>query len=90
MAAIPLSGTTSDEFTYNSADSTFAFFGDFGGGTVTTDLSFDNGTTWIPIKKYDGSVLEVTENEVHIITVGRCLMRFVSTSGTTNISVAIA
>jgi len=77
-----------DPFGYRSAESTFAFYGTFGGGTVTVEASFDNGTIWIPLKKASGDVLEITSNEIHTIVLGKCLMRF-KIAGATNPTVNI-
>lgn len=95
-SSITITGTTgsdiiSSTLSYAGLTSTFAFYGDFGGGTLTVECSFDNETTWIPLKKIDGESLEITSDEVHIITIGRCDMRFKIASTTTdpNVSVTI-
>ena len=76
MATQILTTAVSDPFGYRSAESTFAFYGTFGGGTLTLEASFDDGVNWIPLKKSTGEVLEITEPEIHTIVIGKCLMRF--------------
>ena len=66
---------TSPAEVYRSAESTFAFYGDFGGGTLTLEASFDAGVNWIRLKKFDGETLEILENEIHTITLGVCQIR---------------
>jgi hypothetical protein len=70
-------------------DATIAAYGTFGGGTLTIEVSFDEGTTWIALKKSDGILLEITEAEVHNVFLSPCLMRFTlagSTAADLNIS----
>lgn len=53
--------------TYNA---TICVSGTFGGGTVTLQLSPDNGTTKIPLKDQSGSVWSATANDVIEIEIG--------------------
>ena len=73
---------TSEPLRYSSSESTFAFYGDFGGGTLTVEASFDSGVTFITLKKSSGDILEITEDEIHTISLGRCLIRYVITGVT--------
>ena len=99
MAKIVITGTAgsdiiSDPHYYRSAESTFAFFGDFGGGTLSVEASYnvdDSPDIFIPLKRLDGTLFEVTENEIHSITLGKCMIRYRISGATTdpNITVAI-
>ncbi len=60
---------------FSAKTGSFAFYGDFGGGTLSIEASFDGGTIWIPLKN-DGELFTITENEIHIISIGRCILRF--------------
>jgi hypothetical protein len=77
-------------FNYNAIDSergensTIAIYGTFNGGSVLTQVSFDDGTTWINLKKSDGTNLAVTSNEVNNIYMAPCLMRFTLSGATTS------
>lgn len=86
MATQIISGTapnvTSETLKYNSSESTFAFYGDFGGGTLTVEASFDSGVTFITLKKSSGDILEIAEDEIHTIALGRCLIRYTITGAT--------
>lgn len=46
-----------------------AVWGNFGSGTVTLQGSPDNGTTWITLKKTDGSDATFTANAIEKINV---------------------
>jgi|DEB0MinimDraft_12_1074336.scaffolds.fasta_scaffold00097_3 hypothetical protein len=96
MATQTVTGTgadiESDVYGYRSAESTFAFYGDFGGGTLTVEASF-NGTDTIPVyitlKKGDGTILEITEDEIHTLSLGKCLIRYRVTGATAAVAVNI-
>lgn len=84
-ADITLTGTgdiTSTSILYRGGETTFAIFGDFGGGSLTIEASFDGGTTWIALKKADETVLTLTENDVRLIKLGGCLIRLSMTGAT--------
>jgi len=49
---------------------TIAVSGTFGGGTVTLQVSFDNGTTKIPLEDQTGSAWSATANRVTNIQLG--------------------
>lgn len=53
----------------DGAIKTYAVWGNFGGGTVTLQASPDNGSTWITLKKSDGSDANFTSNSIEIIDV---------------------
>lgn len=91
---------STDPFEFNPIDSerqenaTIAVYGTFVGASVTCEVSFDEGTNWIPIKTDSGAVLEITDNELQNITVAPCLMRFTmsnsaSTPVATNVTVTL-
>ena len=69
MATTTISGDLgteiiSDTIGYRSAESTFAFYGDFGGGTLTIEAAYDDdGLIFIPLRKPDGALLEIAQNE---------------------------
>ena len=81
MATI-ITGTTGADIVstperYNSSDSTFAFFGDFGtGGTLTIEASYDDGTTFIPVNDPSRTVIEITANEIINLKLGKCLIQY--------------
>lgn len=82
MANITISGDagteiTSDPIGYRSAESTFAFYGDFGtGGVLTIEAAYDDdGLIFIPLRKTNGDLLEISQNEIHTINLGKCLIR---------------
>lgn len=77
------------EFRYNGATSTFAFSGDFGGGVITIEASFDGGTTFIPLKDVSGNVVEIASNEFHNIYIGHCRIRFNATTAVNSVDVNI-
>ena len=76
----------SDPFYYRSAESSFGFYGDFDGGSLTIEASFDDGTivdgsNWMPLKKQDGTILTITSPEVHTISIGKCSLRYILAGG---------
>ena len=72
----------SNGFNYRSAESTFAFYGTWGGGSVTIEASFYEGLIWIPLRKIDGTILTVAQDEVHTISIGKCKLRYVLAGAT--------
>ena len=90
MATTTISGDLgteiiSDTIGYRSAESTFAFYGDFGGGTLTIEAAYDDdGLIFIPLRKPDGELLQIAQNEIHTINLGKCLLRYkISADSTT-------
>ena len=90
MATTTITGTAgteviSDPHGYRSAESTFAFYGDFGGGTLTIEAAYDDEySIFIPLKKQDGTLLSITENEIHTINLGKCSIRYKISSDSTS------
>lgn len=59
----------SSEILADGAIKNIALWGDFGGGTATLKGSPDNGTTWITLKKNDGTDATFTTNSIEKIDV---------------------
>ena len=90
MATTNITGNAGEEIIsetvgYRSAESTFAFYGDFGGGTLTIEAAYDaDGLIFIPLRKPSGELLEIAQNEIHTINLGKCLLRYkISADSTT-------
>ena len=52
-----------------------AVYGDFGSGTLTFQLSYDGGSTWIPATESQGQEYSLLTPESFIIETGRALFR---------------
>ena len=58
----------------------YAFHGDFDGGTVTMEASYDGGVNWITVNEdVNGTTFEVTTEGIYEINLGNCLVRFTAT-----------
>lgn len=75
-----------------TSNMTLAFYGDFGGGAVTVNVSFDEGTNWIPVEESAGVPLSITANALrNLLIEGRKQVRLTlagATSPDLNITIA--
>jgi len=73
----------SDSIEHTGGRRTAIITGDFGGGTVTIQISPDGGTTWVTMTDQDGTDKEWTDDAT--VTIGpldSCHMRFDLTGAT--------
>ncbi|UVO33789.1 hypothetical protein KUL72_19905 [Bradyrhizobium arachidis] len=61
---------------------TVAAWGTFGGGTVTLQMSPDNGNTWINVDRSSDTYVTFTANGQGDFQLGLCLLRFNLTGAT--------
>lgn len=75
---------------YAGGSRTFAFYGIFGGGTLTISASFDSSGIFIPLRDSIGNPLEITDNLIQTIQFfGPVSLKFTLT-GASNPNVAIS
>lgn len=60
-----------------------AAWGNFGGGTVSLQMSPDNGTTWINVDRSGDTYVTYTANGQGDFQLGLCLLRFNLAGATT-------
>jgi hypothetical protein len=75
QANLTANGAT-DSISWYGGPSTVAAWGNFGGGTVTLQMSPDNGVTWIDVDRTGDTFVSFTGDGIGGCTLGPCLLRF--------------
>ncbi|MGY4469361.1 hypothetical protein ACVWWK_005070 [Bradyrhizobium sp. LB9.1b] len=74
---------TTNPVPWSGGHGSIAVWGNFGGGTVTLQMSPDSGTTWINVDRGGDSFVTFTAPGTACFELGLCLLRFNLTGATT-------
>lgn len=77
LTTVTTATNPSDSVKIAGGDRIFAFQGDFDEATLSVEVSYDSGTTWITLNEdINGTAFGITAAGIYVFNLGKSLVRF--------------